>query len=92
MIRTPLLTFSAIPTPNKQVLVTTFSGRTLSVIVNPFDTIEQLRYKVAIKEGISQDQIMLMKNGIILTDGDTLEYWDIQDQSLIYMTFRLRGG
>lgn len=70
----------------------TFSGRTLSVIVNPFDTIEQLRYKVAIKEDISQDQIMLMKNGTILTDGDSLEYWDIRDQSLIYMTFRLRGG
>lgn len=92
MLRTPLLTFSVLPTPNLQVLVTTFSGRTLSVIVNPFDTIEQLRYKVAIKEDISQDQIMLMKNGTILTDGDTLEYWDIRDQSLIYMTFRLRGG
>ena len=44
------------------------------------------------KEGISHDQIMLLKNGKLLEDGDTLEYWNIRDKSLIYMSLRLRGG
>lgn len=83
-----------VPDKNQEwdVYVQTLCGRVIAVIVNPYDTIEKVRYKVGMKEGISHDQIMLLKNGKLLEDGDTLEYWNIRDKSLIYMSLRLRGG
>lgn len=75
-----------------QVHVKTLTGRLVTVLVHPYDTIQQLRSKVAMKEGISVDQIILLMNGLHLDDGTFLREWNIGNGTVLFMTFRLRGG
>lgn len=75
-----------------KVYARTLSGRDIAVICHPYDKIEDLRMKVAARGDCSIDQILLLLNGRLLDDMDTLAQWRISHGSVVFMSWRLRGG
>lgn len=60
-------------------------------MVNPYDSIDAVRMKIRMKEGISEDQQRLLFKGRQLDEGNCLD-WDLYDSCTICLTLRLRGG
>ena len=60
-------------------------------MVHPYDTIDDIRMKIRMKEGISEDQQRLLFKGQQLEDGCLLD-WNMYDLCTIFLTLRLRGG
>lgn len=60
-------------------------------MVNPSDSMDAVRMKIRMKEGISEDQQRLLFKGIILEEGTCLDC-DLYDSCTICLTLRLRGG
>ena len=73
-----------------QIFVVTLTGKTLTIEVEPSDTIEYVKNKIQYKEGISPYQQNLIYKGKELEDETTLEEYKIQKESTLYM-IRLRG-
>ena len=75
-----------------KVLIRTMTGKTIPLEVDVNDTIENVKTRIFVVEGIPSAQRRLIFAGKQLQDQQTLAYCGIQENDTLHLVLRLRGG
>lgn len=70
----------------------TLTGRTVSLIVDPEETIKSVKEKLKDKDGVPVNEQRLIYGGHQLEDSKTLSDYSILRDSTIHLVLKLPGG
>jgi len=76
----------------QQLQVKTLAGKTISVEVEPTESIESVKQKIADQEGVEESTQRLIFGGKQLENGKTLQDYDVGEDATVHLVLRLRGG